>query len=97
MARKRVVSRTIKTFIYTVMAVNKETAEVFSDNFIVTGRPITNESKLEKLYNKANPSNKFIDLTGSATEKKAYSMPEEDFIKYAAMYEPYVSGDGVEE
>lgn len=97
MARKRVVSRIIKAFIYTVMAVNKETAEVFSDNFVVTGTPISNETKLEKLYNEANPSNKFIDLTGSATEEKAYSMPEEDFIKYAAMYEPYVSGDGVEE
>lgn len=97
MARKRVVSRTIKSFIYTVMAVNKETAEVFSDNFVVTGAPITNEAKLEKLYNKANPSNKFIELTGSATEEKAYSMPEEDFIKYAAMYVPYFSGDDVAE
>lgn len=97
MARKRVVSRTIKTFIYTIMAVNKETAEVFSDNFIVTGTPITNEAKLEKLYNEVHPNNKFIDLTSSATEEKLYSMPEEDFIKYAAMYEPYVSGDGVEE
>lgn len=87
MARKRVVSRTIKTFIYTVMAVNKETAEVFSDNFIVTGTPVTNEAKLEKLYNEANPSNKFIDLTGSTTEEKVYSMPEKDFIQYVAMYE----------
>ena len=97
MARKRVVSRTIKTIIYTVMAVNKETAEVFSDNFVVTGTPISNETKLEKLYNEANPSNKFIDLTSFAIEEKAYSMPEEDFIKYAAMYDPYVSGDVVEE
>lgn len=92
MARKRVVSRTIKTFIYTVMAVNKETAEVFSDNFIVTGTPISNETKLEKLYNESNPSNKFIDLTSTATEEKVYSMSEEDFIMYAD-----VSGDGVEE
>lgn len=83
MARKRVVSRTIKTFIYTVMAVNKETAEVFSDSFIVTGTPITNESKLEKLYNESNPSNKFIDLTSTDTEEKVYSMSEEDFIMYA--------------
>ena len=92
MARKRVVSRTIKTFIYTVMAVNKETAEVFSDNFIVTGTPITNEAKLEKLYNESNPSSKFIDLTSTDTEEKVYSMSEEDFIMYAD-----VSGDGVEE
>ena len=83
MARKRVVSRTIKTFIYTVMAVNKETAEVFSDYFIVTGTPITNEAKLEKLYNESNPSNKFIDLTSTKTEEKVYSMSEEDFVMYA--------------
>ena len=83
MARKRVVSRTIKTFIYTIRAVNKETAEVFSDNFIVTGTPISNETKLEKLYNEANPSNKFIDLTSTDTEEKVYSMSEEDFVMYA--------------
>lgn len=83
MARKRVVSRTIKTFIYTVMAVNKETAEVFSDNFVVTGTPISNEAKLEKLYNESNPNNKFIDLTSTRTEEKVYSMSEEDFIMYA--------------
>lgn len=83
MARKRVVSRTIKTFIYTVMAVNKETAEVFSDKFILTGTPISNETKLEKLYNESNPSNKFIDLIRTDTEEKVYSMSEEDFIMYA--------------
>ena len=83
MARKRVVSRTIKTFIYTIMAVNKETAEVFSDNFTITGAPISNETKLEKLYNESNPSNKFIVLTATNTEEKVYSMSEEDFIMYA--------------
>lgn len=92
MARKRVVSRTIKTFIYTIMAVNKETAEVFSDNFTIAGAPISNETKLEKLYNESNPSNKFIELTATHTEEKVYSMSEEDFIMYAD-----VSGDGVEE
>lgn len=97
MARKRVVSRTIKTFIYTVMAVNKETAEVFSDNFVVTGTPISNETKLEKLYNESCPTNKFIDLIDSATEEHIYSMPEDEFVMYATVMEHPVSGNGVEE
>ena len=84
MARKRVVTRTIESTKYEVMALNTETAEVLKLSFCITEKADTEEKMLKKLQKiVVEEEIKLVKIIESETVEQLYEISEEDFIKYA--------------
>lgn len=84
MARKRVITRTIESTKYEVMALNVETAEVLKLEFCTSEKAETEEKMLKKLQRIVKESEiKLVKILESETIEQLYEMSEEDFISYA--------------
>ncbi len=82
--RKRYISRTVKFITCEVLCIDKPTRETFTQTETVTGDFKTEDDLLKYLHEKID-----TDVVSAVTilekeEKEAlFSMPEEDFVKYA--------------
>lgn len=84
MARVRMVTRTITTNIFTVMAVNMKTVSV--ENIDVPASvEIDTIEKAEKYFRKNWNVDGYLfgKVSEMKTEEKIYGMTEEEFLKYA--------------
>lgn len=87
MARKRVVSRTVKGTIVNVLAVDIETQEV-KEIEIPVGVKYTSTEKALKAISKIMPENQKAVAVLTLTEfEQKYAMDEEQFIKMATPIE----------
>lgn len=82
--RKRYVSRTIKSNNCEVLCIDKSTKETFTQNEVVTGDFKTEDKLLKYLHSKIDTDDVSVVTVLEKTETEGlYSMPEEDFVKYA--------------
>lgn len=85
MARKRMVTRTVKAIWVNALLFDKETAEAFNQDFTIVG--VTNPDKLEAAVKaKIDPATTaFIEIVDHKTEEHNYGMPEDMFVELATM------------
>ena len=83
MARKRMVTRTIKTTSAEVLKVNLENAETFKETVVVSGVFKDNKSLL-KVISKNDPENmKTVAIINTTVSDKLYGMEEAKFLLLA--------------
>ena len=84
MARKRVVSRTIKATKATVLCINCETAEPFNDSVLLSG-VFENDKAMLKAAQKLIETDdvKVVKVVDSSVLLKQYKMAEEKFMELA--------------
>lgn len=88
--RERFVTRTITSLTVGCLCVNKETAECYNDEFIVTGVDTANEKKVLSFIENQIPVGspvKVVDVVNVTRNIKLYRLPESLFIEYANAYE----------
>ena len=82
--RKRYVSRTIKSIKCEVLCIDKVTKETFTQEEVVTGDFKTEDKLLKYLHSKIDTDLVSVVTVLERTETVGlYSMPEEEFVKYA--------------
>lgn len=82
--RKRYISRTIKSISCEVLCIDKPSKETFTQNEVVTGEFKTEDKLLKYLHEKIDTENvSVVTILEKETTEALYSMPEEDFVKYA--------------
>lgn len=92
MARKHLVTRTVKALHCVVLVCNLETHEV-SNIDLVLPRAYNNEKDTVKAIEKSLPSSyKFLAITSADVEETLYGMDEVDFIKHATVMPLRASG-----
>lgn len=98
MARKPMVTRTLKATRVTVLALDIETAEPFNED-VLLARTYKDENAMLKavqnIFNREATSKKAVHVVDYVIEEHRYGMLEEDFIKLADEIEPLT--DGIEE
>lgn len=84
MARKRMVTRTIKTNEVTVLCLNIVTAELTNETFVVPCN-LKDESAMLKYIKKNFDTDtcKAVSVSNITTKEAYYGMEEQDFIKHA--------------
>ena len=89
MAKKFPFTRTISKQNVIALVFDKETAEVFNTNVIITP-PITDPDKLEKAVAKQIDSDalKFIQIVDVSVDEKVYGVTMEDFMSIAVELDP---------
>ena len=89
MARKPMVTRTIKTTAVTVLCLNVQTGEPYNDT-VVLPRTFEDDTKiiktLEKCYN--TDERKAVHVVAKEERETLYGMLETDFIKHAEVLPP---------
>ena len=83
MARKRVVSRTIKTTEVTALLASKERGECYNAEFKIMGDVKNYEKIVKFLTPHLNDDEVFVDVVNIETVCNKYAMPEEEFVKLA--------------
>lgn len=94
MARKRVVSRTIKATRVTCRVINTETEEI--DNVVYTLSTVWKDSEkaLKKIKNEhETETEKIISVVSMETIEEKRYMSEEDYIMYSVPYEDDVDAE----
>ena len=79
MPRKRIVSRTIKTTQGEALAVKKETRELESVPFVLSGH-LENPDKMIEALNQLNDGYVYTIIQAYHFESEKYVMPEDEFI-----------------
>lgn len=79
MPRKRIVSRTFKTTQGEALAVNKETQELESVPFVLSGHH-ENPDKMIEALNQRNDGYVYTLIQAYHFEREKYVMPEDEFI-----------------
>ena len=91
MARKPMVTRTLKATRVTVLALNIETAEPYNESVLLP-RTYKDENTMLKavqnIFDKDGNSCKAVHVVDYGIEEHRYGMLEEDFIKLADEIEP---------
>lgn len=83
MARKRVVSRTIKTTKVTALLASKERGECYNAEFKIMG-DVKNPEKIVKFITPhLNDDEVIVDLVKFELLSDKYAMPEEEFVSLA--------------
>lgn len=80
--RKRIVSRTIKTTQGEALAVDKETRELESVPFVLSGH-YENPDKMIEALNQRNDGYVYTIIQAYHFESEKYVMPEDDFIAHS--------------
>lgn len=84
MARKRMVTRTIKSTTATIKAVDTEKEEILTLSFILPQTYKDNDAVLKKAGQmNANPNLKLMKVIDTVVCEHQYGMPEEQFIATA--------------
>ena len=88
MARRRMVTRTIKQTEVTFLAIDTEEMEPYNDTVLIPS-VIKDEKKLEKTVREAVNTDtvKFVEIVKTDIVENYYGMPEEDFIAQAEIIE----------
>lgn len=93
--RKPMVTRTVKVVEVNVLCLNIETAEPFNQTVTVSRAPKDEKKLFEKaalLIN--NETVKAVQIVDKEEKEILYGMPEEDFVKVAAVLPPRKATDG---
>ena len=85
MARKRVVSRTIKATKVTALIASKERGECYNCEFKIIGEVKNNEKIAKFIKSHLNEDEVFVDVVNIKTTTNKYAMPEEEFVKVAEL------------
>lgn len=89
MARKRQVTRTIKTTEAEVLCLNIETAEPFEQVIILSGTYKDNKSLMKAVTNRIDDEEvKAVHVIQSVEKETLYGMDENDFIEHATELPP---------
>lgn len=96
MARKHLVTRTVKALHCVVLVCNLATHEV-SNIELVLPRAYNNEKDTVKAIEKSLPDGyKYLTLTSSEVKETLYGMDETDFIQHANVMPPRTSSGDTE-
>lgn len=89
MARKRMVTRTIKTLEVEVLCLDISTQETVNKSLILSGTYKDNKSLMKAVSNILNSETlKAVHVTDSTEKETLYGMDENDFITYASELPP---------
>lgn len=85
MARKRMVTRTIKYTVYTVLCADTESAEFFNQTFELSGGELTGDKALKKIAKTHDiPEGvKLLNIVDVHERNEYRGMTEVDFIKHS--------------
>lgn len=86
MARKRMVTRTIKTTEVDVLCLNIESAEPFNQTIILTGTYKDNKTLMKAVSKRIdNDEVKAVHVVRTEEKETLYGMDENDFIEQATV------------
>lgn len=89
MARKRMVTRTIKTTHVEVLCLDITTEETVNKSVILSGTYKNNKALMKAVSNILNSETlKAVHVTDSTEKETLYGMDENDFIHYATELPP---------
>lgn len=88
MARKRMVTRTIKATEVNCLCLNIETAEPFNKTIVLTGAVADDKVALKQCKKYDSDTEKIVAVVDMNTIEALYGMPEEDFVKVAEILPP---------
>ena len=89
MARKRMVTRTIKTTVVDVLCLNIESAEPFNQTIILTGTYKDNKALMKAVSKRIdNDEVKAVHVVDKEEKETLYGMDENDFIEQATVLPP---------
>lgn len=89
MARIRMITRTVVSTVFTVMAVNQSTMAVESVEVSIPSADSMTESKqVEAVKSNMPEGYLFVQITGKQEQETLYGMTEEEFIRLAKMLPP---------
>lgn len=83
MARKRMVTRTIKVTTAEVLKVNLETQETMKDYISISGKFKDNKNLLKMIAKNDTDTIKTVSVLNTVVSDKLYGMPEEKFVELA--------------
>lgn len=87
MARKRMVTRTVKAVKVEALCLNTETAEPYNKEFVISGTP--DDKFIEKFCRAEDTATeKFVAVVSKTEFEELYGMPEDEFLKYAVVLPP---------
>lgn len=89
MARKRMVTRTIKTTVVDVLCLNIESAEPFNQTIILTGTYKDNKALMKAVSKRIdNDEVKAVHVVDKEEKETLYGMDENVFIEQATVLPP---------
>ena len=83
MARKRMVTRTVKYTDACIVCVNKQTLEVYEKNVLLTTPFKTEKQLIHESQKFVHPNETVLAIKNTTTRKERVGIPEEEFIKIA--------------
>lgn len=84
MARKPMVTRTIKSIDCVVLCVNPETRETFEKTFTLSGK-VKDDKILSQVAGECDEGCKPVAVIRTTEQEKLYGMTEEEFMQYATV------------
>ena len=92
MARVRMITRTVVSTVFTVMAVNQSTMAVESvDVSIPSVDSLSDAKRIEAIKSNLPDGYLFVQITGKQEVETLYGMTEEEFIRLAKVLPPRAS------
>lgn len=89
MARIRMITRTVVSTVFSVMAVNQNTMQVETVSVSVPSADSMTESKQTEAVKSNMPDGYlFVQITGKQVQETLYGMTEEEFIRLAKVLPP---------
>ncbi len=89
MARVRMITRTVVSTVFTVMAVNQSTMAVESVNVTIPSADAMTDVKQAEAVKANMPEGYlFVQITGKQEQETLYGMSEEEFIRLAKVLPP---------
>lgn len=89
MARERMITRTVITTVYNVLAVELEKKSVETIEVRIASAESISKKHIDKAIKNAMPTGyAFVQIISEAKEETLYGMLEDDFIKYAKVLPP---------
>ena len=84
MARKAMVTRTIKTNECVILCVNPESRETFEKTFTLSGK-VKDDKILKQVADECDEGCKPVAVIRTTEQEKLYGMTEEEFMQYATI------------
>lgn len=82
------ITRTIKTTVATVLFVNLETTDTYTEEVVLPGTYKTNDAILKAISAHDNETAKAVMIKSAIVNETLYGMSYADFMKYGEVYEP---------
>ena len=88
MARKPIVSRTIKTTEVVALCINLQTEEPFNKKFVLSGSFKDNKALLKAIQKQDTDEVKAVHVVSCEEVENLYGMAEEEFVSLAEKLDP---------